>query len=139
MQVNNNSKLNSNLAEINVTPLVDVMLVLLIIFMVTTPMMQSGIEVSLPSAESKSNPTPGGTVVTISKERYIYLDDKIIHVNLLETRLKNIYQGQAKKVIFLRADKDVAYGLVVEVMDIIKKAGVETVGMIVEKKLKPRR
>ena len=137
MQINSGSKLTTNLAEINVTPLVDVMLVLLIIFMVTTPMMQSGITVNLPSAETKTTPSPGGTVLSITKDRYVYVDDKIINIHLLETHLKNIYASKDKKVVFLKADKDVAYGFVIEVMDVVKKAGIETVGMIVEQK-KPK-
>jgi biopolymer transport protein TolR len=134
MQVSSGSKLTTNLAEINVTPLVDVMLVLLIIFMVTTPMMQSGITVNLPSAETKTTPSPGGTVLSITKDRYIYLEDKIINIHLLESHLKTIFMRREKKIIFLKADKDVPYGVVIEVMDAVKKAGIETVGMIVEQK-----
>ncbi len=136
MKVNGSSRLSSNLSEINVTPLVDVMLVLLIIFMVTAPMMQSGITVNLPSAETKTNPSAGGLVLTISKEHYIYMNDKIINIFLLESRLKDFFHFKKKKIVFLKVDKDVSYGYVINVMDLIKKAGVETVGMIVEKKKK---
>lgn len=137
MQINNNNhRLRSNLAEINVTPLVDVMLVLLIIFMVTAPMMQSGINVNLPSAETRSNPSSGGLVLTVTKDRYIYMDDQNINLYLLESRLKNYFYNQDKKIIFIKADKDVSYGYVISVMDIIKKAGIEQVGMIVEQKIK---
>lgn len=130
-------RLRSNLAEINVTPLVDVMLVLLIIFMVTTPMMQSGIAVNLPSAESKTHPSTGGVVLTVARDRRVYLDGRIINVFLLETRLRDLFAGRAKKVVFLKADRDVSYGTVIEVMDIAKRAGIETVGMIVEPKIRP--
>lgn len=133
---NNNHRLTSNLSEINVTPLVDVMLVLLIIFMVTAPMMQSGIEVNLPAAETRTNPSSGGLVITITKERYIYMEDKIINMFLLESRVKNYFLGKKKKVVFLKADKDVTYGYVIDVMDVLKKAGIETVGMIVDQKEK---
>ncbi|MCK4835893.1 MAG: biopolymer transporter ExbD [Candidatus Aminicenantes bacterium] len=126
-------QLSSNLSEINVTPMVDVMLVLLIIFMVTAPMMQSGINVNLPSAETKTNPSSGGLILTITKDRYVYMGDKNINVYLLESRLKNYFVNEEKKIVFLKADKDVTYGFVISVMDIIKKAGIETVGMIVEK------
>jgi biopolymer transport protein TolR len=138
MQGNSNgpSRLSSNLSEINVTPLVDVMLVLLIIFMVTAPMMQSGIEVNLPSAETRSNPSSGGLVITITKERYIYMENQVINIFLLESRVKNFFLGKQKKVVFIKADKDVPYGYVIDVMDVLKKAGIETVGMIVEKKKK---
>ncbi len=129
-------RLSSNLSEINVTPLVDVMLVLLIIFMVTAPMMQSGIEVNLPTVESKSNPSSGGLVITITKERYIYMENQVINIFLLESRVKNYFLGKQKKIVFIKADKDVPYGYVIDVMDVLKKAGIETVGMIVEKKVK---
>jgi biopolymer transport protein TolR len=130
------NKLSSSLSEINVTPLVDVMLVLLIIFMVTAPMMQSGIQVNLPSAETRSNPSSGGVVITITKDRYIYLDGQIINLFFLETKIKNYFVGQEKKIVFIKADKEVAYGYVIDVMDVLKKAGIETVGMIVEQKKK---
>lgn len=127
-------KLSSNLSEINVTPLVDVMLVLLVIFMVTAPMMQSGINVNLPDAETRTNPSAGGVILTITKERYVYVEDKIVNVHLLESQLKNFFADKKNRVVFLKADKDVNYGFVINVMDIIKKAGIETVGMIVERK-----
>jgi biopolymer transport protein TolR len=132
MQSGHGRKLHSNLAEINVTPLVDVMLVLLIIFMVTAPMMQSGLTVNLPSAESRTTPSSGGVVLTVRRDRTVYLDDRIVNIYLLESRLQNRFVGMEKKVVFLKADRDVSYGTVIEVMDVIKKAGVETVGMIVE-------
>jgi len=132
MTTNNSNKLTTNLAEINVTPLVDVMLVLLIIFMVTTPMMQSGIEVNLPSAETRSNPSPGGLVLTVTKDRYIYIENQIINLFLLESRIKSYFLAKDKKIVFLKADKDVPYGYMIDVMDVLKKAGIETVGLIVD-------
>jgi len=136
MQINskNSNRIASNLSEINVTPLVDVMLVLLIIFMITAPMMQSGIQVNLPSAETRSDPSSGGLVITVTKERYIYMENKIINLFLLESRIKNYFLGRKKKIVFLKADKDVNYGYVIDVMDVLKKAGIETVGMIVDQK-----
>ena len=132
MQTNNSGRLTSNLSEINVTPLVDVMLVLLIIFMVTTPMMKSGIEVNLPSAETRTNPSSGGLVLTVTKDRYIYMENQIINLFLLESRIKSYFLGKDKKIVFLKADKDVPYGYMIDVMDILKKAGIETVGLIVD-------
>jgi biopolymer transport protein TolR len=129
-------RLSSNLSEINVTPLVDVMLVLLVIFMVTAPMMQSGIQVNLPTAETKTNPSAGGLILTVTKDRYIYMQDKNLNLYLLESQLRNYFHNREKKIVFLKADKDVSYGYVISVMDIIKKAGIETVGMIVDKKEK---
>jgi len=139
MQVKNGSskpsRLSTNLAEINVTPLVDVMLVLLIIFMVTAPMMeQSGIQVNLPSAETQNEPSTGGLILSITKDHNIYLENQSINLFLLEGRIKNHSFGDKKKVVFIKADKAVDYGYVIDVMDILKKAGVETVGMIVDKK-----
>ncbi len=134
MKVQNSQRLTSNLAEINITPLVDVMLVLLIIFMVTTPMMQSGIAVKLPSAETHNTPSAGGLVLTLTKDRYVYMNDQIVNLYFLESRLKNFFFNREKKVVFLKADKSLTYGYIIEVMDIIKNAGVDTVGMIVEPK-----
>jgi len=126
--------LATNMSQINVTPLVDVMLVMLIIFMVTAPMMQAGINVNLPSAETRSNPSQGGLIITISKDRYIFIEDKPIHLMLLEETLKGRMSMEEKKIVFLRADQDVPYGYVISVMDVIKKAGIETVGMIIQPK-----
>jgi biopolymer transport protein TolR len=134
MKIQTPQRLTSNLAEINITPLVDVMLVLLIIFMVTVPMMQSGISVKLPSAETRTNPSQGGLVLTLTKDRYIYMNDQIVNLYFLESRLKNFFFKSEKKVVFLKADKSLSYGYIIEVMDIIKTAGVDTVGMIVEPK-----
>ncbi len=134
MIINSRNKIGTSMSEINITPLVDVMLVLLVIFMVTAPMMQSGITVNLPTAETRSNPSAGGLVLTVSKDRYIYMENKNINLFLLESRLKNYFFNKKKKIVFLKADKDVSYGYIINVMDVIKKAGIETVGMIVEKK-----
>lgn len=136
MQVskNNLKKLSSNMSEINVTPLVDVMLVLLIIFMITAPMMQSGINVNLPTVETKANPSSGGLVITITKDRYIYMDEQIINLYLLESRLKDYFYNKEKKVVFLKADKELSHGYVTNVMGILIKAGIETIGIIVEEK-----
>jgi biopolymer transport protein TolR len=132
MQVQKGPQLHSNLSEINVTPLVDVMLVLLIIFMITAPMMQSGITVNLPTAETKSNPSSGGLILTVTKDHYVYMENKIVNLYLLETQVKNYFVNKQKKIVFIKADKDVSYGYVISVMDVLKKAGVETVGMIVD-------
>ncbi|MFQ6082721.1 MAG: ExbD/TolR family protein [Candidatus Aminicenantia bacterium] len=123
-------KLSSSLSEINVTPFVDVMLVLLVIFMVTAPMMKSGIEVDLPQAETTTHPAEEGLILTITKDKYIHLEDKVINLFLLEGKLKEYFYGKEKKVVFLKADKEVPYGYVINVLDIIKRAGVEVVGLI---------
>jgi biopolymer transport protein TolR len=122
------------MSEINVTPLVDVMLVLLIIFMITAPMMQSGINVNLPKVETKTNPSSGGLVVSVTKDRYIYMDDQVVNLYLLESKLKEYFYNKKKRVVFLKADKDLPHGYVTNVMGLLIKAGIETIGIIVEEK-----
>lgn len=125
-------EIGTSLSEINVTPLVDVMLVLLIIFMVTAPLMQSGIGVNLPQAETVSAPAEEGLTLTITKDRYIHIEDSAINQFLLEQKLKEYFFGKEKKVVFLRADESLNYGFVIHIMDIIKKAGVEALGLVSE-------
>lgn len=121
------------MGEINVTPLVDVMLVLLIIFMVTAPMMVEGVDVSLPEATSKplaAEKEP--LVVTVDKSGQVFINNLQVQMDFLQEKLKKILEGRQNKEIFFRADKDVAYGLVVRVMSEIKAAGVEKLGMVTE-------
>lgn len=125
-------EVGTSLSEINVTPLVDVMLVLLIIFMVTAPMMHSGIGVNLPEAETDSSPSEEGVTITITKDRYIYIRDQVINQFLLEQRLRELFFGVEKKVVFVRCDEDIPYGFLVYTLDLIQKAGVEKVGLITE-------
>jgi biopolymer transport protein ExbD len=120
------------LSEINVTPFVDVMLVLLVIFMITAPMMQSGIGVDLPTAETDTAPADEGLPITIKSDQSIYVGDAIININLLENRLSNAFYGKTKRIVFLRADKNVPFGFVIDVLDIVKKLGIETVGLMVQ-------
>lgn len=124
----------TSLSEINVTPLVDVMLVLLIIFMVTAPMLKTGIGVNLPQAETQSIPAEDGLTLTITSDLFIHMEDSAISLFLLEETLKNYFFDRDKKIVFLRGDKDLPYGYVMEIMDIIKKAGVEMIGLISEPK-----
>lgn len=136
IQRNSNYRLESSLSEINITPLVDVMLVLLIIFMVTVPMIKPAINVNLPTAQTTSIPSPEGLMLTISKEKYIYMEDKLVNLHLLESRLKDYFFNKDKKIVFIKADKDLPYGYIIEVMDYIKKSGVETVALIIKKEKK---
>ena len=124
----------TSLSEINVTPLVDVMLVLLIIFMVTAPMLKTGIGVNLPQAETQSIPAEDVLTLTITSDLFIHMEDSAISLFLLEETLKNYFFDRDKKIVFLRGDKDLPYGYVMEIMDIIKKAGVEMIGLISEPK-----
>lgn len=119
------------LADINVTPFVDVMLVLLVIFMVTAPMMQEGIDVNLPQAQGKTLPSKEKRItISITRENEIYLNERKVEFSLLEDTLKKIYQNRSDREIFLRADQTVPYGFVVKTMGAIKSAGIEQLGMI---------
>jgi biopolymer transport protein TolR len=123
-------QLGTSLSEINVTPFVDVMLVLLVIFMVTAPMIQSGISVNLPQAETDSTPAEEGLTLTIKADRYIYIENSIINEFLLEQKLKEYFFGKEKKIVFIKGDESLPYGYMIRIMDIAKKAGVEVVGLM---------
>jgi len=119
------------LSEINVTPFVDVMLVLLIIFMVTAPMMQEGVDVNLPQAKGKSLPTKEKRMtITITSKKEIFLNDRKIGFPDLEDKLKKIFQDRADKGLFLKADEVVPYGFVVKTMAAIRSAGIDQLGMV---------
>jgi biopolymer transport protein ExbD len=123
-------QLGTSLSEINVTPFVDVMLVLLIIFMVTAPMIQSGISVNLPQAETASTPAEQGLILTITKDKYIHIESSVINQFLLEQKLKEYFFGKEKKIVFIRGDESLPFGFIMSILDITKKAGVETVALI---------
>ncbi|HXX58376.1 MAG TPA: protein TolR [Thermodesulfovibrionales bacterium] len=118
------------MSEINVTPLVDVMLVLLIIFMVTAPLLQQGIDVNLPKAKGKDLPPEERITLIIKSGGTIYLNDNPVSVTDMKKKLESI--SKLNPNVFLKADKSVPYGLVVEVMGEIKDAGIEKLGMITE-------
>jgi len=120
------------LSEINITPFVDVMLVLLVIFMVTAPLMQQGVDVNLPQAKGKNLPPEERLSLVIKKDRTIYMNEIPMTIPALRRKLEAISKQNPN--IFLRADKDVPYGLVVEVMGEIKEAGIEKLGMVTEPK-----
>jgi biopolymer transport protein TolR len=122
----------SALSEINVTPFVDVVLVLLIIFLVTAPMMLRGIDVKVPKTETKNVGPEERLMLTVTKERAIYLDDQLITLPRLERVLGGLRQRNPRAAVFLRADEGVPYGVVVKVMDAVKKAGIERLGMVTE-------
>jgi biopolymer transport protein TolR len=127
------NKERSVLSEINVTPFVDVMLVLLVIFMVTAPLLQQGIDVNLPKAKGKDLPPEERITLVIKREGVIFLNDN--PVSLLEMRKKLEAISKLNPNVFLKADKTVPYGFVVEVMGEIKEAGIEKLGMITEPKI----
>jgi biopolymer transport protein TolR len=125
-------QVGTSLSEINVTPLVDVMLVLLVIFMVTAPMMQSGITVNLPQAETTSAPAEEGLTLTITKDRYIHVGESVININLLEQRLAEYFAGKTNKIVYIKADEALPFGYIVGILDAAKKAGIETTAFITE-------
>ena len=121
------------MSDINVTPLVDVMLVLLIIFMVTAPMMMQGVEVNLPQTTAKSIKTrEDPLILTINKKREIYLEDRQIRLKNLENKVKTIFKYRRNKELLLRADREVPYGFVIKVISGVKRAGIDKLGMITE-------
>jgi biopolymer transport protein TolR len=121
----------TTISQINVTPLVDVMLVLLVIFMVTAPIIQQGVQVNLPQTQSSAIPgTEEHLVVTVAKNGKIYLNDNAMSLAELGEKLRAIKKLQADKQIYLRADQDVRYGLVMKTIAEIKQAGIEKLGMV---------
>ncbi|MEI6207875.1 MAG: protein TolR [Desulfuromonadales bacterium] len=123
----------SVMSEINVTPLVDVMLVLLVIFMVTAPMMQQGVQVNLPKADTKAmTPAEESVVVTVDKSGKIFINKDEVPAGDLRSRLSAMFVSRAKKEVFLKADAGVPYGEVVRAMADIKGAGIERLGMVTE-------
>ncbi len=121
------------LSEINVTPFVDVMLVLLVIFMVTAPLLQQGIDVNLPQAKGKDLPPEERITLTVKRNGIIFMNDKPMSMSEIKQKLTAI--SKLNPNVFLKADKDVPYGFVVQVMSDIKEAGIEKLGMITEPKI----
>ena len=121
------------MSQINVTPFVDVMLVLLIIFMVTAPMMQQGVQVNLPQADTKAlTPQETSVVVSIEKSGRVFINSSEVPAGELRAKLTGMFATKSKKEVFLKADKDVPYGEVVKAMAEIKGAGIERLGMVTE-------
>ncbi len=125
-------KNDSLMSDINVTPFVDVMLVLLIIFMVTAPMMVQGVDVALPETNRSSqlSTEEDQLVVTIDKDNRIRINDYEVGLELLQEKLEKIFENRHSRAVFLKADKRIAYGRVVAVMSAIKGAGAEKLGMV---------
>jgi biopolymer transport protein TolR len=124
------------MSDINVTPFVDVMLVLLIIFMVTAPMMMQGVDVSLPEATAEPlESEKEHLIITIDTKNQVFINDFQVSVEGLGEKLKKILEGRSDREVFLKADKDISYGTVVQVMAEAKGAGVEKLGMVTEPSL----
>ncbi len=121
------------MSEINVTPFVDVMLVLLIIFMVTAPMMTQGVDIDLP--ETSSEPLESKNeqlIVAVDKNQKVFIGEYEVNIEIFKEKLENILSGRQNREVFLKADKGVAYGVVARVMSEIKNAGVEKLGIVTE-------
>jgi biopolymer transport protein TolR len=120
------------LAEINIVPLVDVVLVLLLIFMLTAPMMYRGIDVNLPKAAAKPTAVEERMVLTVTKDRALYLNDKPLSLATLDGQLAAAFRDRTDKTLYLKADSSLPYGAVVETMDRVRRAGIERLGMVTE-------
>lgn len=119
----------TTMKEINVTSLVDVMTVLLIIFMITTPMIQSGIQVELPKSKAAAPDLEEGLVVTIGKDRRVYLEERELSLDEFDAIFKAVYPATDNRPVFIRADMDATWNSVVTVIDRLKAQGVNTVGL----------
>jgi biopolymer transport protein TolR len=120
------------LAEINITPLVDVVLVLLVIFMLTAPVLQSGIQVNVPKTKTVHEITEQRTVVTINKDNEVFLNDKPVNLNDLPGILKAQSTDPSKQVIYLRADQSVSFGTFATLMDAVKQSGITNVSIVTQ-------
>jgi biopolymer transport protein ExbD len=120
---------NATLSEINVTPFVDVVLVLLIIFMVTAPMLMRAMDVSLPTAGLRRDQVEERTIVSIDAQGRTFLDERAVNIQLLEEEIKMRVEVQGLRIAYLRADETLQYKQIIRVMDLLKRAGVDTVGL----------
>jgi biopolymer transport protein TolR len=131
MRAGDNS--DSFMSDINVTPFVDVMLVLLIIFMVTAPMMVQGLDVALPQVSAKPlEVKEEQLMITVDKDQQVFINDFQVSLDTLQDKLAKILQGRTDPEVYLKADRDVPYGVVAQAMARIKDAGVEKLGMVTE-------
>lgn len=121
------------MSDLNLTPLVDVMLVVLIIFMVTAPLLMQGVEVNLPETATKHIKTrEDPLILTITKKKEIFLEKHQFEFDSLEEKIRKVFENRREKEILLKADKDVPYGFVIKVVAQIKRAGIDKLGMITE-------
>jgi len=127
-----NGRTQTALAEINITPLVDVVLVLLIIFMLAAPVLQSGIEVSVPKTRTVKEVSEQRLVVTIAKDQQVFLQDKAVNIHDLPMQLRQGGVDPAHQVIYLRADERVPFGAFASVMDAVKQAGITNISIVTQ-------
>src|SRR5712692_1585700 len=130
-----------HLADINVTPLVDVMLVLLIIFMVTAPMLHQGVSVALPKTATTNLPSgiEDPLILSITRDGRYYINETAVARGLLRDRLNSFLRGRKDRTVFLKADRALSYGTVVETLDILNRMGIESLGMITETPVSPKK
>jgi biopolymer transport protein TolR len=123
-------------ADINVTPLVDVMLVLLIIMMLVAPMLQQGVSVKLPTAANTVDKpeVQGQTVIAIGRDKSMYLNAKMVQESEMATKVNELLENAKEKIVLIKADEEVEYGAVMAAMDQLRQAGIEDIGLITERK-----
>ena len=129
---NSQGRTQTSLSEINVTPLVDVVLVLLIIFMITAPVLQSGIEVDVPKTKTVKEITEERLVITIDRQQRVYLGNDPINIHEIGPRLKKLLRDPERMQIYLRADENVPFGAFATVMDAVKQAGVTNISIVTQ-------
>ena len=130
MAFTSNGRTQSALSDINITPLVDVVLVLLLIFMVTAPVLQSGIEVAVPQTRTVNQITEEHVIVTIDKNQNVFLQDKPVNIHDLARLLSSNTPKNSKRVVFVRADQKVPFGAFASVMDAVKQAGITNISIV---------
>jgi biopolymer transport protein TolR len=129
---NSQGKTQSALADINVTPLVDVVLVLLIIFMVTAPILQSGIEVNVPKTRTVKEITEERTVISINKDQRVFLGNDAVNINDIGNKLRQKFRDPRGQAIFVRCDENVPFGAFATVMDAVKSTGITNVSIVTQ-------
>ena len=119
-------------AEINVVSLIDVMMLLMVIFMITAPIMQGGVDVKLPTADAKPLDSKGGMVVTVNRQGKIFVDESEMSFEAFRASFKALAGRRSSQGVYLRADESVSYGAVVRVLSVMRQAGVGDIGMVAE-------
>src|SRR4051812_1129080 len=129
---NSQNRTQSSLADINITPLVDVVLVLLIIFMITAPVLQSGIEVAVPKTKTVKEITEERLVISIDKEQRVFLGNDPININEVGDKLRHKVRDPQNQYVFVRADENVPFGAFATVMDAVKQSGITNVSIVTQ-------
>jgi len=130
--INARGRTQSSLSDINVTPFVDVVLVLLVIFMITAPVLQSGVEVAVPKTRTVKEISEERLVISIDRQQRVYLGNDAININQIGARLREKIRDPERQSIYLRADENVPFGAFATVMDAVKQAGISNVSIVTE-------